>query len=55
MYERDGVFPPEVINFVASSLQNENDRNLNKRLLSMPEDERIKESRRIMHRDIHKS
>jgi glutamine synthetase len=54
LYTRDGIFPENTIQYVAKSLQNENDRNLNKRLLSLPEDERTYESRRIMHRNIHR-
>jgi len=54
LYEKNGVFPSEVINFVAELLRSENDRYLNNRLLSLPEDERLIESRRIMHRDIHR-
>jgi glutamine synthetase len=53
-YEREDVFPPAVIDYVAEFLKKENDRNLNSRLLAMAEDERLKESRRIMHRDIHR-
>jgi len=55
LYERDDVFPPQVISYVAAQLQNENDKDLNQRLLSLPDDEKLKESRRIMHRDIHKN
>lgn len=55
LFERDGIFPPFVINYIVNMLQNENDRNLNKRLLALPDDEKIKESRRIMHRAIHKN
>ena len=54
LYERDKIFPAVVINHVAKLLQQENDKNLNQRLLAMPDDEKIWESRRIMHRDIHK-
>ena len=54
LYERGDVFPAQVINFVSKILQAENDRYLNNRLLSLNEDERIVESRRIMHRDIHR-
>ncbi len=54
LYELDGVFPQEVIEFTAKYLQNENDRNLNMRLTALPEDEKIDESRRIMHKNIHK-
>lgn len=54
LYERNDIFPPQVISFVANQLQKENDKDLNVRLLSLPDDEKLKESRRIMHRDIHK-
>lgn len=53
-FERDGVFPPTVIDFVAKTLQTENDRNLNSRLMSLPDEDKQVESRRIMHRNIHK-
>jgi glutamine synthetase len=53
-YERENIFPPAVIDYVGDLLKRENDRNLNSRLLAMAEDERLKESRRIMHRDIHR-
>ncbi|MCX7880669.1 MAG: glutamine synthetase family protein [Ignavibacteria bacterium] len=53
-YEREGVFPPEVIDYYAKLLLSENDKDLNQRLISMPEEERIIESRRIMHRNLYK-
>ncbi len=53
-YQREGVFPPQVIDHIVKVLQAENDKNLNSKLLAMAEDERIKESRRIMHSDIHR-
>jgi len=55
LYERNNVFPPQVISYVAQQLQNKNDKDLNLRLLSLPDDEKLKESRRIMHSDIHKN
>ncbi len=55
LYERNNIFPAQVISHVASMLQSENDKDLNQRLLSLPDDEKLKESRRIMHRDIHKN
>jgi glutamine synthetase len=54
LYERDNVFPHQVINYVTKLLQSENDRYLNSRLLSLPDEEQLVESRRIMHRDIHR-
>ncbi len=53
-YERDGIFPPEVIDYYANFLLAENDKDLNQRLISLPEEERLIESRRIMHRNLHK-
>ncbi len=54
LYERKGIFPPQVISNQAKMLQHENDSDLNKRLMALPDDEKLKESRRVMHRDIHK-
>lgn len=53
-YERDGIFPPEVIDYYAKFLLAENDKDLNSRLISLPEEERLIESRRIMHKNLHK-
>jgi glutamine synthetase len=54
LFERDKIFPSSVIDFISEVLQKENDKNLNKRLMAMPDDEKFNESRRIMHRNIHK-
>jgi len=53
-YEREGIFPKEVIDFYAKLLLAENDKDLNQRLISLPEEERLIESRRIMHRNLHR-
>lgn len=50
----EDVFPSRVISWVASQLDHENDRTLNRRLMSLPDDEKLTGSRRIMHRDLHK-
>lgn len=55
IYEREDIFPPRVIDFVAEQLKNENDRDLDARLMALPDDEKNKEARRVMHRDIHKN
>ena len=52
-YEKDGIFPHNVITYIAKLLQNENDKSLNQRLLALADDEKLKESRRIMHKKIH--
>jgi len=54
LFERDNIFPCNVIDYVANLLLNENDKNLNKRLMSLPEEEKQIESRRIMHRHLHR-
>lgn len=54
LYERNNIFPNRLINYVAQYLEKENDRNLNKRLISLPEEEKKYESRRIMHKHLHK-
>jgi glutamine synthetase len=54
LYERDSIFPPKVISYVAETLRKENDQYLNSRLMSLDDQERIYQSRRMMHRDLHK-
>lgn len=54
LYERDGVFPPSVIDYIIKMLEEENDEFMNKRLADLPADDRLHETRRIMHKDLHK-
>ncbi len=54
LYERDGVFPPAVIDYVARMLAEENDEFMNERLSDLPSDDRLHETRRIMHKDLHR-
>lgn len=54
LYERDGVFPPSVIEYIASLLQAEDDEFMNERLAKLPADDRLHETRRIMHKDLHR-
>ncbi len=53
-YEREGIFPKQFIDFYTNILLAENDKDLNQRLNSLPEEEKIIESRRIMHRNLHR-
>ena len=53
LYELDGVFPPAVIDYVASSLRAQRDEMMNQRLADMPADDRLHETRRIMHSCLH--
>jgi glutamine synthetase len=54
LYERDGVFPPGVIEYVATMLQAENDEFMNRQLNALPAHDRLLEIRKIMHKDLHK-
>jgi len=54
LYERDGVFPPGVIDYVARMLAEENDEFMNEKLADLPSDDRLHETRRIMHKDLHR-
>ncbi len=54
LYERDGVFPPAVIDYVIRLLQKEKDEDMNVRLADLPADDRLHETRRIMHKDLHR-
>ena len=54
LYERDGVFPPSIIEYVAGMLDAEHDENMNRLLIDLPADDRLHETRKIMHKDLHK-
>jgi glutamine synthetase len=54
LYERDGVFPPSIIDYVARLLRAENDEDMNQRLIDLPADDRLSETRKIMHKDLHR-
>ena len=53
LYEKDGVFPPEVIDFVIAQLRREKDADLARHLSELPADDRLAETRVVMHKDIH--
>jgi glutamine synthetase len=54
LYEGSGVFPPSIIEYVAQLLNAENDEYMNKTLMDLPADDRLHETRKIMHKDIHR-
>lgn len=54
LYERDSVFPPSIIEYVGRMLQAENDENMNEKLVDLPADDRLHETRKIMHKDLHR-
>lgn len=53
-YEKDGIFPPSMIDYVARLLHAENDETMNRSLMDLPADDRLFETRKIMHKDIHR-
>ncbi len=53
-YERGGIFPPSIIDYVAALLEAERDEFMNKSLMDLPADDRLLETRKIMHKDIHR-
>jgi glutamine synthetase len=55
LYEREGVFPKSVVEYAARTLESENDEQMNKRLIDLPADDRLMETRKIMHKDIHRN
>lgn len=54
LYEQDGIFPPSVVEYMAGLLLAEEDEALQQRISTMPEDQRLKFLRRVMHRDLHR-
>ncbi len=54
LYERDEVFPASIIDYVAKLLRAENDEDMNQRLIDLPADDRLLETRKIMHKDLHR-
>ncbi len=53
LYEREDVFPKGVIDYVEKKLTAEDDADMNSFLSDLPADERLLETRKIMHKDIH--
>jgi glutamine synthetase len=54
LYEREGVFPPGIIDYVAGLLEKEDDEFMNRKLADLPADDRLHEIRKIMHKDLHR-
>lgn len=54
LYERNGIFPPSIIEYMAHLLKKENDAEMNAHLIDLPADDRLLETRKIMHKDIHR-
>lgn len=54
LYERDNIFPASIIEYVAKILNAENDDHMNEYLADLPSDDRLHETRKIMHRNLHR-
>ncbi len=54
LYERDSVFPNSIIDYIARLLEAENDEFINQKLIDLPADDRLHETRKIMHKDLHR-
>jgi len=52
-YETGG-FPARLIDLVLKKLEGEEDERLSERLATLPESERLRSARRLMHKDLHK-
>jgi glutamine synthetase len=55
LYERSGVFPPQIIDYMIKLLERERDENMNSVLADLPADDRLHETRKIMHKDLHRN
>jgi glutamine synthetase len=54
LYEREGIFPAAVVNYVSELLNREEDDGLMSQLAALPADERRARARRIMHKNLHR-
>lgn len=54
LYTREGVFPQCMIDYVGGLLRQERDEEMNKKLIDLPADDRLHETRKIMHKDLHR-
>ena len=54
LYERDHVFPPSIIDYFTKLLRDERDENINQYLVDLPADDRLHETRKIMHKNLHR-
>lgn len=54
LYQRDGIFPASIIDYIIHLLQTENDDQMAQRLGEMSENERLRELRNTLHKDLHR-
>jgi glutamine synthetase len=53
-YEREGIFPASIVEYMVESLQAEKDEDLKACLANLPVDQRLREIRKTMHKDLHR-
>ena len=53
-FVRNDIFPGRTIDWLIEFLKDQDDKNLNERLLQLPENEKLKETRRILHKELIK-
>lgn len=54
LYEREHIFPVSIIEYVAKLLKAENDEEMNQYFADLPADDRLHETRKIMHKGLHR-
>ncbi len=54
LYERQNIFPPSIIEYVSKLLKAENDERMNQYLVDLPADDRLYETRKVMHKGLHR-
>ncbi len=54
LYAREGIFPQCMIDYVGGLLKQERDEDMNQYLIDLPADDRLHETRKIMHKDLHR-
>ncbi len=54
LYTREDVFPQCMIDYVGNLLKLERDEDMNRYLIDLPADDRLHETRKIMHKDLHR-
>ena len=54
LYVRNNIFPSSVINYIIKTLIAEDDENINQYLSDIPADDRLHETRKIMHKNLHR-
>jgi glutamine synthetase len=54
LYEKDGIFPPSIIDYVIDLLKSEDDAGLSQKLSRLSGADFLREIRKVMHRDIHR-